>query len=73
MGKTLNSVRKLVSVGNIRISEHGYDELSDEGILVREIIAGLSDTVEIEDYPDYAKGACVLVLQRDDMMAIFCT
>ena len=61
MSKTLKRIMQLVSAGNIRISEHGYDELSDEGILVREIIVGLSDAVEIEDYPSYPKGACVLV------------
>ena len=30
MSSTLDTVRELVAAGNIRISEHGYDELSED-------------------------------------------
>jgi hypothetical protein len=36
-------VRRLVSSGKVRISEHGYDELSDDGLRAREVVAGLYD------------------------------
>jgi len=65
LSKTLNTIRKLVQEGNIRISEHGYDELAADDIYVREIINGVVDAVVIEDYPEYPKGPCVLVLQKD--------
>jgi hypothetical protein len=65
LSKTLEQVRELVSQGDVRVSVHGYEELAADDIHVRDVIDGLSSAVLIEDYPNYAKGPCVLVLQRD--------
>ena len=51
--------------GEIRISNHGYDEMSDENLLARDVVAGVFDGIVVEDYPTYGKGPCVLVLQKD--------
>ena len=64
MSNTLDSVRMLISKGSVRISEHGYEELSADGLLARELVEGVEAAEVIEDYPDYPKGPCVLLRQR---------
>jgi len=65
MSQTLRLVIDLVGRGEVKISDHAYDELAVDGLLVEEITAGLRDARVIEDYPNYPKGPCVLVLQKD--------
>ena len=55
MSSTLRQVQKLVTAGEFRISEHGYDELAEDGILAGEVIAGLAEAHMVEDYPNYPK------------------
>lgn len=66
MVDTLRRVIELVAEGQVRVSEHGYDELAAEGIPLRDLVTGLPHAESVEDYPAYAKGPCVLVLQRTD-------
>ena len=58
-------IKKLIEKQDILISSHGYDELAEDGILVKEIISTVSNAIILEDYPDFGKGSCCLVLQKD--------
>jgi len=62
---TYDKIRELATAGDVRVSDHGYGELAADGILVAEVVAGVSAGMVLEDYPAYPKGSCVLVLQRD--------
>ena len=66
MSKTLYLVKRLVEGKDIQISAHGYDELAADGILIHDDVEGLANGLVVEDYPDYHKGPCVLVLQYDE-------
>ena len=65
MRDTLRRVQLLALSGDVRISDHGFDELRKDGILVEDAVVGVLSAISIEDYPDRARGPSVLTLQRD--------
>ena len=65
MSKISETIKDLVARSEVRVSDHGYDELAADNIRVRDILAGAADCIVVEDYPDYPKGPCVLVLEKD--------
>ena len=65
MSEFVERVRDLIRAGDVRISEHRYDELAEDGLTAREVFAGVQEAVVVEEYLNYPKGPCVLVLQKD--------
>ena len=63
MSTLLASIQELVSAGKIRVSAHGFEELASDDITLGELLDSLPKAVTVEEYQDYHKGPCVLVVQ----------
>jgi len=60
-----DKVKHLIVESKVRVSEHGYDELAEDALSVREVVSSVASGILIEEYPDFAKGPCALFLQQD--------
>ena len=53
MSDTLRKIKQLVVSGDVRVSDHGYDELANDELTAREIVSGVENGILVEDYPEY--------------------
>ena len=65
MSEILRRVQTLVLAGDVEVSEHGFEELSRDDILIDDVVAGIASAVLAEDYRDRFRGPSVLTLQHD--------
>ena len=63
MSTLLADIQALIDEGKFRISAHGFDELADDDISLTELLDSIGQAQWVEEYQDYHKGPCVLVLQ----------
>jgi hypothetical protein len=56
----------LIARGDVLVSLHGSEELEADDIRIRDVVSGIARAVVVEEYPEYVKGPCVLVLEGDD-------
>jgi uncharacterized protein DUF4258 len=50
MSETLRRVQALVLAGDHRVSDHAYEELRKDAILISEVIAGITTADLVEEY-----------------------
>jgi len=65
MSEMLRRVQMLVMTGDYLVSDHGFEELEEDVIVARDVIAGIADAIALEDYPDRFRGPSVLALHYD--------
>jgi hypothetical protein len=65
MGDMQTKICELIDKRDVRISNHEYDELVDDNIFINEVLTGIHTATLVEEYSDYPKGPCILVLQKD--------
>jgi hypothetical protein len=62
MSETLKRIQTLVLAGDVRVSDHGFDELRKDAILPGEAIDGVATAFVVEEYRDRNR---VLTLYQD--------
>lgn len=65
MSETFRRIQTLVLAADVRVSDHGYEELLKDDILIDDVLSGIVTAVPIEDYVGRLRGLSVLALQRD--------
>jgi hypothetical protein len=64
VSETFQIVKKLVKAGNFRLSQHGDEEMREDGIYLTALLKSVESAAVVEDYPDAWKGPTVLLLQE---------
>jgi hypothetical protein len=62
MSETLRRIQTLVLSGDVHVSDHGFEELRNDGILVDDAVAGIATAIVVEDYPARFRGPSILTL-----------
>jgi Domain of unknown function (DUF4258) len=57
-------IRTLIDAGKSRTSEHGFRELREDDILLSELVESIGSAKVVEEYPNYHKGPCILLLHN---------
>lgn len=58
MSDFLKAIRHLIATGDVRISEHGYNELAEDGLTVKELFDGIDKAQIVEN---------IQIIQKEDV------
>lgn len=64
MSETFQIVKDLVKSGKFRLSQHGDEEMREDGIFPTALLNSMESAILVEDYPEAWKGPTVLLLQE---------
>ena len=57
----LQKIRAQAAADNIRITQHGHQEMVQVDIMLDEVLQVITGGEVLEDYPDHRRGACCLL------------
>lgn len=72
----LERIRAQAAAENIRITQHGQQEMVEEGIILDEVLQAIATGKVLENYPEHRRGACCLIYgitRNDRPLHIVCT
>jgi len=58
---TLSRLRRQVSEGKLRLTQHAQQEMVEESILLDDVLHAIAGGQILEDYPKHRRGACCLL------------
>jgi hypothetical protein len=51
LSETFEQILQIIQRGEVRLSDHGYDELAEDNLSVAEVLESVVGALIIEDYP----------------------
>lgn len=66
MSEIFRKIQALIAEDKFSVSVHALRELMNDELMIEPLILGLASATVVEEYPDYHKGPCVLILQTDE-------
>jgi len=72
----LKQIRTQASAGRIRITQHAQQEMTQEDIVLDDVLEAIATGQIIENYPEHRRGACCLLYgctQDNHPLHIVCT
>jgi hypothetical protein len=64
METLLTTIQRLVMESKVRVSVHGFEQLAEDDISFATLLDSLATVTIVEEYQDYHKGPCILVLHE---------
>lgn len=57
----VRQIRDQAKTGNLRITQHAQQEMTEEDIVLDEVLQAIASGDVLENYPEHRRGACCLL------------